>query len=84
MNFTTRLASASFPLSLASAGERVRIVDIRDGHWPTKRLVTVGLIDGMVLDVTHRQNTGAVVLSTGSTRFNLRAEMAHQILVTRV
>lgn len=71
----------SFPLVLASEGERVRIVGFRGGREFAKRMNDLGLPLGAEVVVMHRQSRGAFVLGHRDVRVGLGGGMAHKVLV---
>jgi ferrous iron transport protein A len=77
-------SSRSFPLALAAEGARLRIAGIRSGKGLAQRLATMGLIEGVEVELVQRHASGAVVVALGETRYALGAGMAHKILVTAV
>ena len=72
--------ATSYPLLLAGAGERVRVVALRGGAALDKRLTQMGINVGAELTVLLREGGGLVVLR-GESRFALGGGMAHRILV---
>ncbi len=75
--------SATFPLGMADAGARVRIVALRGGAGLDKRMTEMGLNVGCELTVRQRQG-GGVVVSRDETRFALGGGMAQKVMVERV
>ncbi len=73
-----------FPLMMADAGARVRIVALRGGAGLDKRMTEMGLNVGCELTVRQRQGGGGLVVSRGETRYALGAGMAHKVMVERV
>lgn len=71
----------TFPLLLASAGERVRIVAFRGGREFAKRMIDLGLPIGAEVVVVHRQPKGGFVLGRNDIRVGLGGGMAHKVLV---
>jgi ferrous iron transport protein A len=76
-------SSAAFPLMMASAGARVRVVALRGGAGLDKRMTEMGLNIGAELVVRQHQGGGVVVMR-GETRFALGGGMAHKIMVAPV
>ncbi len=72
---------AAFPLMMAGAGARVRVVALRGGAGLDKRMTEMGLNVGAELVVRQHQGGGVVVMR-GETRFALGGGMAHKIMVT--
>jgi ferrous iron transport protein A len=75
---------ATFPLSMAEEGTRVRVVTLRGGSGLDRRMTEMGLNVGSELTVRHRQGGGGLVVSRGDTRFALGGGMAHKIMVERL
>ncbi len=79
-----RLADTkSFPLTMASEGERVRIQALQGGKGLMMRLTELGLNQGTELRIVHRRG-GGLVVARGETRIALGGGMATKILVTAV
>lgn len=74
---------AAFPLMMAGAGARVRVVALRGGAGLDKRMTEMGLNVGAELVVRQHQGGGVVVMR-GETRFALGGGMAHKIMVAPV
>ena len=72
-----------FPLMMADAGVRVRIVALRGGVGLNKRMTEMGLNVGSELTVRQRQG-GGMVVSRGEMRFALGGGMAQKVMVVRV
>lgn len=72
--------AASFPLSMATEGTRVRIVALHGGAGLAKRMTEMGLNVGSELTIRQRQG-GGVVVARGETRFALGGGMAHKVMV---
>ena len=73
-------SGTSYPLLLAGAGERVRVVALRGGAALDRRVTQMGINVGAELTVLLREGGGLVVLR-GETRFALGGGMAHRIMV---
>jgi Fe2+ transport system protein FeoA len=69
------------PLSLASAGEQVTIVDVRAGQRLRQRLAELGLVPGTVVEVVHSLGHGPVIVALGDTRLALGRGASHKVLV---
>ena len=76
--------AASFPLSMAIEGARVRVVALRGGGGLVRRMTEMGLNVGSELVVHQRQGGGGLVVSRGETRFALGGGMAHRIMVEQL
>jgi ferrous iron transport protein A len=73
--------SRPYPLALTSEGQRVKIVSLRAGRGLERRLLSMGLTVGSVVEVIARQPGGAIVVGYQDTRIALGAGMAHKIAV---
>ncbi|MDX9841001.1 MAG: FeoA domain-containing protein [Desulfobulbus sp.] len=73
---------AGIPLTLADAGTRVRIVQLRAGARMRERLLGMGIGLEQEISVLQRQNGGAVLIETGGKRYALCCGMAQAIRVT--
>lgn len=71
----------TFPLLLASVGERVRIVAFRGGREIAKRMIDLGLPIGAEVVIMQRQPQGGLVLGRNDIRVGLGGGMAHKVLV---
>ena len=69
------------PLSLAPAGEPLRVVDVRAGKHLRQRLANLGLKPGTVIEVVQSLGYGPVILSVGNTRLALGRGASHKVLV---
>ena len=74
---------SSFPLALASEGERVKITQLRGGCQLRERLLSMGICLEDEIQVIHRQHGGAILIEKTGGRFALGGGMAHKINVTR-
>ena len=77
------LETASFPISMANEGARVRIVALRGGSITDRRMTEMGLHVGADLRVLQHQGSGVIVMR-GESRFALGSGMAHRVMVTPV
>lgn len=75
---------ASFPLSMADEGARLRVVALRGGDNLSRRMTEMGLNVGSELVVRQRQGGGGLVVSRGEMRFALGGGMAHKVMVEKV
>ena len=73
----------SFPLALAGAGERVRVVFIRGGANLKERLLSMGIQVEDAIEVIQSGQKGAVLVAKGENRFMLGGGMAQKIYVTK-
>lgn len=69
------------PLTLASVGEDVRLVDIRGGQELRKRLADLGFNQGMSLRVVQMDTDGPVILAVKDSRMVLGRGMAQKVMV---
>ena len=72
-----------FPLSIAKAGERVRIVKVWTGSSMQKRLLSMGLHVGDVITVEQVQGRGPIVISRCGQKYGLGGGMAQKIFVIK-
>jgi Fur family ferric uptake transcriptional regulator len=77
----TRERRARIPLSLARAGEKLRISDVTGGAQVHMRLTHMGLRVGDCLEVITNQNQGQVVIAMDQKRFSLGRGQAEKIIV---
>lgn len=76
--------SKSFPLSMASPGERIVITEILGGRTLLERLLAMGISCADEVEVVQRHDHGGVVVAKNGTRYALGGGMAHKISVTRM
>jgi Fe2+ transport system protein FeoA len=69
------------PLTLASVGEDVRLVDIRGGRDLRKRLADLGFNLGMSVRVVQMDIDGPVILAVKDSRIVLGRGMAQKVMV---
>lgn len=69
------------PLTLASVGENVRLVDIRGGQELRKRLADLGFTQGMSLRIVQKDANGPVILAVKDSRMALGHGMAQKVMV---
>ncbi|MEE9397574.1 MAG: FeoA family protein, partial [Methylococcales bacterium] len=72
--------SRSFPLSMASEGEALKIVTLLGGRGLSKRLASMGLSVNSLLEIVNRQGN-SIVIARSETRLAIGSGMAHKILV---
>jgi ferrous iron transport protein A len=70
-------------LAEAKVGDRVRIVSLNSGEG-NNRLMAMGLIPGVILEVISCTGTGSVIVAFNDQRLGLGADMAQQIEVTKI
>jgi len=69
------------PLTLASVGEEVRLVDIRGGQELRKRLADLGFNMGMTLRIVQKDVDGPMILAVKDSRMVLGRGMAQKVMV---
>lgn len=70
------------PLTMATPGERVRIIAILGGHAARKRLADLGLTPGTVLNVIQANAHGPLIVAVkNDARLALGRGVAHKIQV---
>ncbi|MCP3970803.1 MAG: ferrous iron transport protein A [Rhodobacteraceae bacterium] len=72
----------AFPLSLARTGEQLRIAAFLTGKGLGKRLGDLGLHKGSVIQILHRERSGASVVVHDTNRVAIGASVAQMISVT--
>jgi len=75
------MADSTFPLTMASHGEVVKIVAIRAGWGLTRRLADMGVLPGTTVKVVRGHMPGPVVVEVKGSRLALGHGMAHKIMV---
>ncbi len=68
-------------LSMASAGEEVRLVGIRGGWGIRRRLADMGLTPGETLRIVQAGSSGPLLVAVRGSRLALGRGMAHKIMV---
>ena len=69
------------PLTRASPGEDVRLIEIRGGMRMRQRLADLGLNLGMTVRVMGINGGGPLIVAVKDSRLALGRGMAHRILV---
>lgn len=69
------------PLTLASVGENVRLVDIIGGQDLRKRLADLGFNQGMTLRIVQKDANGPLILAVKDSRMVLGRGMAQKVMV---
>jgi ferrous iron transport protein A len=69
------------PLSLAPAGEPMKITAIRGGWRFRRRLTNLGLFPGTVVEVVRTMGRGPVILAVGDARLALGRGASHKVHV---
>jgi Fe2+ transport system protein FeoA len=75
---TTR--ASRFPLSMASAGQTVRLVRIHAGRRLTRRLADMGLTPGVELTII-RDSGGPLLITVRDSRIALGRSMTHKLII---
>ena len=78
------MASDIFPLALAKPGEEVILVSIAGGMGLRRRLIAMGLNEGMKFKVLHVRRFGPCVILVGNLRLILGHGMIHRVMVRKV
>lgn len=73
--------SKSFPLAMASVGEKLRIVTLRGSEGCVRRLIGMGFVSGTELQIISHSG-GSVIVAIGENRIGLGAGMAQKIMCT--
>lgn len=69
----------SFPLAMASIGEKLRIVKLKGSEGTVRRLIGMGLVPGIEVQIISNSG-GSVIVAIGDNRIGLGAGMAQKIL----
>jgi ferrous iron transport protein A len=75
--------SKSFPLAMASVGERLAIAKLKGTEGTVRRLIGMGLVPGTELQIIIIAN-GSVIVALGDNRIGLGVGMAQKIMCTNV
>ena len=75
-------AASTFPLSMATPGQLVRVAALR-GSGMDRRMTEIGLNVGAEVRVVQQQG-GGLVVQRGESRYALGAGLAHRVLVAAV
>lgn len=74
----------SFPLTMATPGETVRVVCCRGGDGMARRLTDLGLrLNSAITPLNHTPG-GAVVVRCQDSRVGIGAGMAHRVMVAPI
>jgi ferrous iron transport protein A len=74
----------TFPLAMAGEGDWVKISNVRGGKNLIKRLIIMGLIEDVELQIVQRQKGSGLVVARGGTRLALGLGMANKIMVIAI
>jgi ferrous iron transport protein A len=69
----------SFPLAMASIGEKLRIVKLKGSEGTVRRLIGMGLVPSIEVQIISNSG-GSVIVAIGDNRIGLGAGMAQKIL----
>ncbi len=69
----------SFPVAMASIGEKLRIVKLKGSEGTVRRLIGMGLVPGIEVQIISNSG-GSVIVAIGDNRIGLGAGMAQKIL----
>lgn len=72
-------AAKSFPLAMASVGERLSVVKLKGAEGTVHRLIGMGFVPGNKLQIISSTN-GSVIVALGDNRIGLGMGMAQKIL----
>ena len=72
------------PLSMASPGETVTVVNVRAGWGLQGRLADMGLTPGVQVRVINSQMSGPIMIDLRGSRLALGRGVAHKIMVKGV
>ena len=74
-------AGKSFPLAMASVGERLRIVKLKGTEGTVRRLIGMGLVAGTELQIINIAD-GSIIVALGECRIGLGVGLAQKIMCT--
>ena len=69
------------PLSLIKPGKNVRLVSITGGRFLQSRMMSMGLMQGTLIEVVKNRGDGPVIVSVKGSRLVLGRGRAQKILV---
>jgi Fur family ferric uptake transcriptional regulator len=78
----SRKREPTVPLTMATPGETVRIMEFRGGTGVEGRLRSMGLARGVEVEVIKSSGPGPLIVASGETRIALGFGMAKKILVS--
>lgn len=73
----------SFPLAMASIGEKLQIVKLKGSEGTVRRLIGMGLVPSIEVQIISNSG-GSVIVAMGDNRIGLGAGMAQKILCTNL
>lgn len=71
------------PLSDAKIGDRVRVLEIDGGRKVTNRLMELGIMEGVTIDIVNNAG-GPLILTVGNSRFALGQGIARKIKAEKI
>ncbi|MCC3474932.1 MULTISPECIES: FeoA family protein [unclassified Microcoleus] len=71
----------SFPLAMASVGDKLRIVKLKGSEGTVRRLIGMGLVPGIEVQIVSNSG-GSVIVGICDNRIGLGAGMAQKIMCT--
>lgn len=71
--------SKSFPLAMASIGDKLRIVKLKGSEGTVRRLIGMGFVSGIEVQIISNSG-GSVIVAMGDNRIGLGAGMAQKIM----
>ena len=77
-----RTREPTMPLTMATPGERVRIVGFMGGRGAERRLTSMGLNQGAEVEVIKSSGPGPLIVASRETRIALGFGMARKIMVS--
>lgn len=83
MTAILRQPTPPMPLSMVSAGERVRVVEVRGGQGCAHRLTSMGLLPGAAVTVVQNAMAGPLIVRLKESRLALGRGMSHRIMVAQ-
>ncbi|WP_293148046.1 MULTISPECIES: FeoA family protein [unclassified Microcoleus] len=73
----------SFPLAMASVGDKLRIVKLKGSEGTVRRLIGMGLVPGIEVQIVSNSG-GSVIVGICDNRIGLGAGMAQKIMCTNL
>ncbi|MEG5135462.1 MULTISPECIES: FeoA family protein [unclassified Microcoleus] len=71
--------SKSFPLAMASIGDKLRIFKLKGSEGTVRRLIGMGFVSGIEVQIISNSG-GSVIVAMGDNRIGLGAGMAQKIM----
>jgi len=79
----TGMAQPLMPLTMATPGEAVSVVNVRAGRGLARKLADMGLLPGTKIRVVNSMKPGPLIIDLRGSRLALGYGMAQKIMVTR-